>query len=51
LHAYLLVIEHPSQGTNPEFRSELPDDLRRLRHGLAASGPSGWSQKLGQSTA
>src|SRR5260370_1035835 len=30
LHAYLLAIEHPSQGTNLEFRSELPDDLLRL---------------------
>jgi len=38
LHAYLLGIEHPSQGTNLEFRSELPDDLSRLRHGLGAQG-------------
>ncbi len=38
LHAYLLGIEHPSQGANLEFRSELPDDLRRLRHGLGAQG-------------
>ena len=38
LHAYLLVIEHPSQGTNLEFRSELPDDFLRLRHGLSAQG-------------
>jgi 23S rRNA pseudouridine1911/1915/1917 synthase len=36
LHAYLLAVEHPSQGTNLEFRSELPDDLRCLRHSLAA---------------
>ena len=38
LHAYLLGIEHPSQGTNLEFRSELPDDLLRLRHSLGAQG-------------
>jgi 23S rRNA pseudouridine1911/1915/1917 synthase len=38
LHAYLLAVEHPSQGTNLEFRSELPDDLRCLRHSLAAQG-------------
>ena len=38
LHAYLLVIEHPSQGTNLEFRSELPDDFLRLRHSLGAQG-------------
>jgi 23S rRNA pseudouridine1911/1915/1917 synthase len=36
LHAYLLAIEHPSQGANLEFRSELPDDLRCLRHSLAS---------------
>jgi 23S rRNA pseudouridine1911/1915/1917 synthase len=41
LHAYLLAIEHPSQGTNLEFRSELPDDLSRLRHGLGAQGTAG----------
>jgi 23S rRNA pseudouridine1911/1915/1917 synthase len=39
LHAYLLAIEHPSQGTNLEFRSELPDDLRCLRHSLASQAP------------
>ena len=38
LHAYLLGIEHPSQGTNLEFRAELPDDLLRLRHSLGAQG-------------
>jgi 23S rRNA pseudouridine1911/1915/1917 synthase len=38
LHAYLLGIEHPSQGANLEFRSELPDDLRCLRHSLASQG-------------
>src|SRR5499433_1814299 len=38
LHAYLLAVEHPSQGTNLEFRSELPDDLLRLRRSLRAQG-------------
>jgi 23S rRNA pseudouridine1911/1915/1917 synthase len=41
LHAYLLAIEHPSQGENLEFRSELPDDLLCLRHGLGGRGKSG----------
>jgi 23S rRNA pseudouridine1911/1915/1917 synthase len=41
LHAYLLTIEHPSQGTNLEFRSELPDDLLRLHHSLGAQGTAG----------
>jgi 23S rRNA pseudouridine1911/1915/1917 synthase len=40
LHAYLLVIEYPARGANLEFRSELPDDLRRLRHSLGAQGTS-----------
>ncbi len=40
LHAYLLVIEHP-RGENLEFRSELPDDLRCLRHSLGAQGTAG----------
>jgi 23S rRNA pseudouridine1911/1915/1917 synthase len=39
LHAYLLAIEHPSTGKLLEFRSELPGDLRRLRHALAAASP------------
>jgi 23S rRNA pseudouridine1911/1915/1917 synthase len=38
LHAYLLAIEHPSQGKDLEFRSELPDDLLRLRQSLGAQG-------------
>src|SRR5262249_8389378 len=38
LHACLLAIEHPSQGTNLEFRAELPDDLSRLRHSLGVQG-------------
>ena len=36
LHAYLLAFEHPSQGRNLEFRSELPDDLLCLRQSLGA---------------
>ena len=40
LHAYLLTIEHPSQGNVLEFRSELPDDLLCLRHSLGAQGTS-----------
>ena len=39
LHAYLLAFEHPSTGKLLEFRSELPGDLRRLRHALAAASP------------
>src|SRR5262249_35018311 len=38
LHAYVLAVEHPSQGTNLEFRSELPDVLLRLRQSLGAKG-------------
>jgi 23S rRNA pseudouridine1911/1915/1917 synthase len=34
LHAYLLGVEHPTRGDYLEFRSELPEDLRRLRHSL-----------------
>jgi 23S rRNA pseudouridine1911/1915/1917 synthase len=41
LHAYLLAVEHPSQGKNLEFRSELPDDLVCLRHSLGGRGKSG----------
>ena len=36
LHAYLLAIEHPTTAKMVEFRSELPADLSRLRHALAA---------------
>ena len=36
LHAYLLAIQHPITGQPLEFRSELPGDLARLRHSLAA---------------
>jgi 23S rRNA pseudouridine1911/1915/1917 synthase len=38
LHAYILVIEHPSSGDSLEFRSELPEELARLRHDLARTG-------------
>jgi 23S rRNA pseudouridine1911/1915/1917 synthase len=41
LHAYLLVIVHPTTGESLEFRSELPADLFRLRHSLGAQGPLG----------
>ncbi|MPZ57917.1 MAG: RluA family pseudouridine synthase [Rhizobiales bacterium] len=41
LHAYLLGIDHPTQGEYLEFRSELPDDLRRLRDTLDAQGAFG----------
>lgn len=37
LHAYLLGVEHPSRGEYLEFRSELPEDLRRLLLSLRAS--------------
>jgi 23S rRNA pseudouridine1911/1915/1917 synthase len=37
LHAYLLVVQHPASGERLEFRSELPDELARLHHSLAAS--------------
>ena len=36
LHAYLLGFEHPISGEVLAFRSELPADLARLRHELAA---------------
>jgi 23S rRNA pseudouridine1911/1915/1917 synthase len=36
LHAYLLVLEHPTSGKRLEFRSELPGELVRLHHSLAA---------------
>jgi 23S rRNA pseudouridine1911/1915/1917 synthase len=40
LHAYFLAIEHPGDGRHLEFRSELPDDLLRLRLSLGAQGTS-----------
>jgi 23S rRNA pseudouridine1911/1915/1917 synthase len=38
LHAYLLTIGHPVGGQRLRFRSELPDDLARLRLSLGAQG-------------
>jgi 23S rRNA pseudouridine1911/1915/1917 synthase len=38
LHAYLLVLEHPTLGKVLQFRSELPADLARLSTVLAANG-------------
>jgi 23S rRNA pseudouridine1911/1915/1917 synthase len=35
LHAYLLVLEHPTTKQPLEFRSELPEDFARLRLALA----------------
>jgi 23S rRNA pseudouridine1911/1915/1917 synthase len=37
LHAYLLVLEHPRNGTILEWISDLPDDLTRLRDYLRAT--------------
>ena len=36
LHAYVSTIEHPETKKSLWFQSELPSDLRRLRHALAA---------------
>jgi 23S rRNA pseudouridine1911/1915/1917 synthase len=41
LHAYLLVIEHPTTRESLEFKSELPADLARLHTSLAAQAPTG----------
>jgi 23S rRNA pseudouridine1911/1915/1917 synthase len=43
LHAYLLAVQHPSNGQRLQFRSELPADLARLHDSLAA--PSASTQK------
>jgi 23S rRNA pseudouridine1911/1915/1917 synthase len=40
LHAYLLGFEHPGSGKALEFRSELPDDLARLRAALVHGAPA-----------
>jgi 23S rRNA pseudouridine1911/1915/1917 synthase len=40
LHAYLMGFGHPVGGKILEFRSELPDDLLRLHHSLAAASSS-----------
>jgi 23S rRNA pseudouridine1911/1915/1917 synthase len=45
LHAHMLSVQHPSQGAILEFRSELPDDLLRLRHSLSAPSAPGQRQK------
>jgi 23S rRNA pseudouridine1911/1915/1917 synthase len=45
LHAYLLGVVHPTRGDYLEFRSELPDDLRRLRRELDAQGAFGRQRK------
>ena len=37
LHAYLLVLEHPSTGEVMEWQSALPADLNRLKAGLSAT--------------
>jgi len=37
LHAHMLGVVHPSSGQFATFRSELPDDLARLRQGLVLS--------------
>jgi len=37
LHAYLLALKHPKTGVILEWNSDLPDDLARLRHCLAAA--------------
>ncbi len=36
LHSHILTVKHPSSGEILTFRSELPPDLARLRHALAA---------------
>jgi 23S rRNA pseudouridine1911/1915/1917 synthase len=41
LHAYLLVIEHPTTGEVLEFRMELPADLACLRSSLHPPGTQG----------
>jgi 23S rRNA pseudouridine1911/1915/1917 synthase len=50
LHAYMLAIEHPLDGRRLEFRSELPDDLLRLRRGLGAQGTPDDRKSLGLSS-
>jgi 23S rRNA pseudouridine1911/1915/1917 synthase len=37
LHAYRLGFDHPDSGKRLEFRSELPDDIRRLHDALGES--------------
>ncbi|MFL6796272.1 MAG: RluA family pseudouridine synthase [Xanthobacteraceae bacterium] len=45
LHAYLLMVQHPSRGMILEFQSELPEDLLRLRHSLSAASAPGGREK------
>jgi 23S rRNA pseudouridine1911/1915/1917 synthase len=40
LHAYLLGVNHPTRMEYLEFRSELPNDLARLRHSFGAQDAS-----------
>jgi 23S rRNA pseudouridine1911/1915/1917 synthase len=47
LHAYMLAIKHPLDGRHLEFRSELPDDLIRLRRSLGAQGTPDDRKSLG----
>jgi 23S rRNA pseudouridine1911/1915/1917 synthase len=44
LHAYLLAFEHPTSGQFLELRSELPEDLTRLRLSLTAQGGGGLTE-------
>jgi len=44
LHAHLLGFDHPATRRFLEFRSELPDDLSRLHHGLRQAAPRGASE-------
>lgn len=37
LHAYLLALEHPRTGVILDWKSDLPEDLARLRQSLAAA--------------
>jgi 23S rRNA pseudouridine1911/1915/1917 synthase len=41
LHAHILRVKHPSTGEIVALRSELPPDLARLRHALAAQVDAG----------
>jgi 23S rRNA pseudouridine1911/1915/1917 synthase len=45
LHAYILMVKHPSSGEILRFRSELPPDLARLHDALAGgrAGPNATS--------
>jgi 23S rRNA pseudouridine1911/1915/1917 synthase len=47
LHAHLLGFDHPVTRQFLEFRSELPDDLSRLRHGLRQAALRGAADPAG----